>query len=148
MACHIPLESSQQGLRFCFRLHPNRRSTYKVMDVQSHGSPKTKRHLGVGPMARHKVHYKGEGGGFPQVLVVVNLVSLCLTMAHPCTKRHYISVLTNLLFGLCWSAWIIEPLVAHLSPISELQHTPLPPKCYKPSSMPQSFSFVVVLLDS
>jgi hypothetical protein len=22
-------------------------------------------HLGVGPVARHKVYYKGEGGGFP-----------------------------------------------------------------------------------
>jgi hypothetical protein len=25
----------------------------------------TKWHLGASPMARHKVHYKGEGGGFP-----------------------------------------------------------------------------------
>jgi hypothetical protein len=23
--------------------------------------------LGVGPMAKHKIYYKGEGGGFPQV---------------------------------------------------------------------------------
>jgi hypothetical protein len=39
------------------------------------GSPRTKGHLGVGPMARYKVYYKGEGGGFPQVQVVVNLMS-------------------------------------------------------------------------
>jgi hypothetical protein len=32
-----------------------------------HGSLRTKWHLSVGPMARHKVYYKGEGGGFPQV---------------------------------------------------------------------------------
>jgi hypothetical protein len=50
------------------------------------GSLGTKRHLGVNPMARHKVYYKGEGGGFPQVRVVLNLVSLCLLMARPCTK--------------------------------------------------------------
>jgi len=31
------------------------------------GSPMTKWHLGAGPMARHRVYYKGEGGGFPQV---------------------------------------------------------------------------------
>jgi len=31
------------------------------------GSPGTKGHLGVGPMARHIIYYKGEGGGFPQV---------------------------------------------------------------------------------
>jgi hypothetical protein len=29
------------------------------------GSPKTKCHLGVGPMAKHRIYYKGEGGGFP-----------------------------------------------------------------------------------
>jgi hypothetical protein len=30
-------------------------------------SPETKCHLDVGLMERHKVYYKGEGGGFPQV---------------------------------------------------------------------------------
>jgi hypothetical protein len=32
-------------------------------------------HLDVGLVERHKVYYKGEGGGFPQVWAVVNLVS-------------------------------------------------------------------------
>jgi hypothetical protein len=41
------------------------------------GSPRTKRHLDVGPVGSHKVYYKGEGGGFPQVRVVVNLVCPC-----------------------------------------------------------------------
>jgi hypothetical protein len=50
------------------------------------GSPETKSHLGVGPMARHKVYYKGEGGGFPQVRAVVSFVSPSLPMAHPSTK--------------------------------------------------------------
>jgi hypothetical protein len=40
----------------------------------------------IGPMAMHKVYYKKEGGGFPQVWAVVNLMNLCLPMAHPCTK--------------------------------------------------------------
>jgi len=31
------------------------------------GSPGTKSHLDVGLMGNHKVYYKGEGGGFPQV---------------------------------------------------------------------------------
>jgi len=39
------------------------------------GSPRTKCHLDVGLVVRHKVYYKGEGGGFPQVRVVVSLVS-------------------------------------------------------------------------
>jgi hypothetical protein len=42
--------------------------------------------LGTGPVARHKIYYKGEGGGFPQVRVVMSLVSLCLHVACPCTK--------------------------------------------------------------
>jgi len=49
-------------------------------------SPKTKRHLGVGPMARNKVYYKGEGGGFPQVWVVVSIVNSCLLVIRLCTK--------------------------------------------------------------
>jgi hypothetical protein len=47
------------------------------------GSPKTKCHLDVDPMARHRVYYKGEGGGFPQVRV---LVSSSLHVVCPSTK--------------------------------------------------------------
>jgi hypothetical protein len=50
------------------------------------GSPETKCHLDVGPMAKHKVYDKGEGGGFPQVWVVASIVNLSLSMAHPNTK--------------------------------------------------------------
>jgi len=50
------------------------------------GSPGTKWHLGAGLMAKHKVYYKGEGGGFPKVWAVVSFVSLCLHVVRPCTK--------------------------------------------------------------
>jgi hypothetical protein len=40
-------------------------------------SPETKSHLDVSPVERHKVYYKGEGGGFPQVRAVVSLVCPC-----------------------------------------------------------------------
>jgi hypothetical protein len=43
--------------------------------------------FGAGPMATHKECYKGEGGGFPQVWAVVNLVTLCLHVARLCTKH-------------------------------------------------------------
>jgi hypothetical protein len=49
--------------------------------------------------------------------------------------------LTNLLFGLCRSVWVSEVLVNPPSPISELQHALLPPKCYEPRAPPNSFSF-------
>jgi len=41
------------------------------------GSSETKSHLDVGPVERCKIYYKGEGGGFPQVRVVVSFVCLC-----------------------------------------------------------------------
>jgi len=50
------------------------------------GSPRTKCHLDVGLVERHRVYYKGEGDGFPQDWPVVNLVSPSLPMAHPSTK--------------------------------------------------------------
>ncbi len=51
------------------------------------GSLGTKWHLGVSPMARHKVYYKGEGGGFPQVWAVVSLVNPCLLVVRSCIKN-------------------------------------------------------------
>ncbi len=50
------------------------------------GSSETKSHLDVGLVERHRVDYKGEGGGFPQVQAMVSLVSSSLPMAHPNTE--------------------------------------------------------------
>jgi len=51
------------------------------------GSPVTKNHLDVGLVERHILYYKGEGGGFPQVRVVVSFVSSSLPVARPSTKN-------------------------------------------------------------
>jgi hypothetical protein len=50
-------------------------------------SPRTKCHLDAGPVASHKIYYKGEGGGFPQVQAVVSLVNPSSLMAHLSTKN-------------------------------------------------------------
>ncbi len=50
------------------------------------GSSGTKCHLDVGLLERHRVYYKGEGGGFPQVRAVMSLVSPNLFVACPSTK--------------------------------------------------------------
>jgi hypothetical protein len=50
------------------------------------GSPRTKSHLDVGLVERHKVYYKGEGGGFPQIQAVMNLMSSNFPVARPSTK--------------------------------------------------------------
>jgi hypothetical protein len=68
------------------------------MGLQSRGRPnfrnfgiptwesQEKCNLDVGPVANHKIYYKGEGGGFPQVRTVMNLVSPNLPVACPSTK--------------------------------------------------------------
>jgi hypothetical protein len=50
------------------------------------GSPMTKCHLDVGFVKRHRVYYKGGGGGFPQVRAMVSLVSQSLPVIRPSTK--------------------------------------------------------------
>jgi hypothetical protein len=50
------------------------------------GSPRTKWNLNASPVARDKEYYKWDGGDFPQLWAVVNLVSSCLPMVCPCTK--------------------------------------------------------------
>jgi hypothetical protein len=89
------------------------------------GSPETKCHLDVGLVERHKVYYKGEGGGLPQVRVVVSLVSLsCLwfvlapKMFQLCTN-HFVLVLWR-------PVWINEACQFFLVP-SWSSNTPLYP---------------------
>jgi hypothetical protein len=70
------------------------------MGPQSHESPNygnfktptwesqgTKCHLDAGLVVSHRVYHRGEGGGFPQVQAVVNLVSSNLLVAHLNTKN-------------------------------------------------------------
>jgi hypothetical protein len=101
VACHILLESSRQGYNFAWNLTSIGGLHTKLWDSKIIGipilgisglpleSPRTKSHLGAGPMAMHRVYYKGEDGGFPQVpamVSLVNFVSSCLLVAYPCTK--------------------------------------------------------------
>jgi hypothetical protein len=88
------------------------------------GSHETKWHLGVGLVAKHKEYYKGEGGDFPQVWVMVSFVSPCLPVACPWTNY----ALTNLLFGLCRSVWVIGLLIILLSPYPRAPTCPCTPK--------------------
>ncbi len=60
----------------------------------------TKSHSDVGVAGNCREYYMGEGGGFPQVRVVVNLVSPELPVACPSTKGAPKNELTNLLISL------------------------------------------------
>jgi hypothetical protein len=89
---------AHRGLQLFFKPHLNQTSAHKIMGPKvarvltlailrlPFGSLGTKCHLDVGLMERHIVYYKGEGGGFPQVRVVVSLVSSNLPVIRHNTK--------------------------------------------------------------
>jgi hypothetical protein len=125
--CDIPLESSWQGLQLCFRPHCNQRSAHDVMCPKitgilavrisrlPFGSPETKSHLDVAPLERHKIYYKGEGGGFPQVWAVVSLVNpncpwLVLTL------KVFQLCINHLVLVLCKFVWVVEACQFFLVP--------------------------------
>jgi hypothetical protein len=89
------------------------------------GSPGTKSHLDVAPVERHRVYYKGEGGGFPQVWAVLSLVCpscLWLVLAPKVLKlytHHFVLV-------LCRSMWVSEACQIFLVP-SRNSSTPFYP---------------------
>jgi hypothetical protein len=90
------------------------------------GSPRTKWHLGAGPVARHKVYYKGEVVASPKSGPWwVLWVRVCPWFVRAPKCSNY--ALINLLFGLCKPVWVSKFLVNLCSPILELQHALLPP---------------------
>jgi len=89
------------------------------------GSPETKSHLDVGPVERCKVYYKGEGGGFPQIWAVVNLVSPSypwLSLAPKVLQLH----INHLVLVLCRLVWLNEACQFFLVP-SRSSSTPFYP---------------------
>jgi hypothetical protein len=80
------------------------------------GSLTTKCHLDVGFMERHKVYYKGEGGGFPQIRAVVSLVSSSLPMVRPSTKSAPTMHQPTCCLVLCKFVWMIKCLSFFLVP--------------------------------
>jgi hypothetical protein len=145
---HTIEKISKQRLQLCFKIHFNRRFAHKVMGPQSCRNPnfgnfktpiwsiETKWNLGVGPVARHRVYYKGEGGGFPKSeLWWILRVRVCPWFVRAPKCSNY--ALTNLLFGLCRFVWMIELLVNFPSPHLGALARPLPSKCCEPGSTPQ-----------
>jgi len=100
--------------------------------------------LGIGLVARHKEDYKGEGDGFPQVRVVMSLMSLCLLVHQKCSNY----ALTNLLFGLCRPVWIIDRLVTCPSPHPKAPARPSTPKVlWAKECTPTLYPFIVLSLN-
>jgi hypothetical protein len=92
------------------------------------GSPKIKWNLGDGPMARHKEYYKGGGGGFPSSLGRGESYESMFAHGSSVHQKCFSYALTNLLFSLCKSMWIIDSLVIHPSPHSGTPGCPSSPE--------------------
>jgi hypothetical protein len=102
------LESSWQGLQLFSNLILIRGLHVKLWGPKVAKIPTlTKYHLDVGLMERHKVYYKGEGDGFPQVWAMVSLVSpSCLWLV---LTRKVLQLCTNhFVLVLCKSMWVVE----------------------------------------
>jgi hypothetical protein len=122
---HI-IENFFSWLQLCFKLHPNRKSTQEVMGFQSRGSPNFKNFgsweswdkvtFGCSPVANHREHFKKEGGGFPPSLGRDESCESAYARGSSVHQKCSNYTLTNLLFGLCTSMWIIDPPITHLSP--------------------------------
>jgi hypothetical protein len=117
--CDIPLESSRRELQLCFRPHfevcsqsygasksrESRRVGFRDSRAGVPGVPREKSHLDVGPVESHRVYYKGEGGGFPQVRAVVNLVCSCCPWLIPAPK--VLQLCTNhFVWVVCRPVWV------------------------------------------
>ncbi len=98
--------------------------------------PGKKSHLEVGPVERSKVYYKGEGGGFPQVRAVMNLVCLCCPWLVLTPK--VLQLCTNhFVWVVCRPVWMSKACQLFLVP-SRSSNTPLyPSKCCELGSVPR-----------
>jgi len=119
VACDIPLESSRWGLQLFLNLISIRGLNTKLWGPKTVGvltlailgpplgSPETKSHLDVGLVERHKIYYKGEGGGFPQVRAVVSIVNMSCMWFVLVSKMLQLCI-NHLVLVLCTSVWVID----------------------------------------
>jgi len=71
------------------------------------GVPREKSHLDVGPVERSRVHYKEEGGGFPQVRAVVSLVCPCCPWFILAPKVLQLCI-NHFVWVVCRPVWVSE----------------------------------------
>jgi hypothetical protein len=92
------------------------------------GVPEQKIHLDVSLVDKHKVYYKGESGGFPQVRAVVSLVCLCCPWFVLAPKVFQLCT-NHFVWVLCRPVWMSKACHIFLVP-SRSSNTPLyPSKC-------------------
>jgi hypothetical protein len=128
VACHIFLESSRLGLQFFFRPHFNRRSSHKIMGLQSCGSPnfgnfktrtwesRDKLTFECWPRDQAQKVLQGGRWWFPTSLGCGESCEYVFAHGLYLHQKCFNYALTNMLFGMCMSVWIIELLITCPSP--------------------------------
>ncbi len=101
---------------------------------------RTKWHLGVGPMARHREYYRGEGGGFPLSSGCAESCEFMFVRRSSVHQKCCNYALTNLLFGLCRFMWIIDLLVNLPSPHFGAPTHPSTPQVLQAKERVRTFS--------
>jgi len=102
--------------------------------------------LGVGPMAKHRIYYKGGRWWLPPNPgcgeSCESMFARGLFMHQRCSNY----TLTNLLFGLCSSVWVIDLLVNLLSPhLGALARPSTPEVLRAKEHVPTPFPFDVFI---
>jgi hypothetical protein len=139
VAWHIPLESSQWGLQIFLNLTSIRGFhtklwASKVMELSilgilrfPLGGHETKWHLSAGPMAKHRVYYKGEGGGFPKSrpwwILSIRVYSW---FVH--APKLFQLCANQFVVWFVWFVWVIDLLVILSGPYPEALACPSTPK--------------------
>jgi hypothetical protein len=106
---------------------PKSRKSQMARFRDSHlGVLREKNHLNVGFVASHKVYYKGEGGGFPQVRAVVNLMCSCCPW-FVLAPRVFQLCTNHFVWVMCRPVWVNEACQLFLVP-SQSSNTPSTPQ--------------------
>jgi hypothetical protein len=79
----------------------------KVTGIPTLGISRQNAILDVGLMERHKVYYKGEGGGFPQVQAMVSLMNPNCPWLILAPKVLQLCI-NHLVLVLCRSVWVVD----------------------------------------
>jgi len=108
----------------------------------------TKCHLDVDLVGSHRIYYKGEGGGFPQVRAMVSLVSPSCPWLIQAPK--VLQLCTNhLVLVLCKFVWVVEACQFFLVPSRSSSTTFYPSKMLRAMERALTHYFSIVFnLDS
>jgi hypothetical protein len=157
IACNIPLERYWQGLQLFLKPYLNQKFAHKVMGVQSCESPNfgnlsRDSHLGVPGQNAIWMWASWRGTKYTirgKVVASPKLRPWWVLWIRVCSWF----ILAPKVFQLCtdqFVVWFMQVRVSDLvlailpSPIPELQHALLPPKCYKLGNLSLTPCFFVV----